>query len=103
MYNQAILSQVGVSPGTSLLLLNGLVLQEDDMDIFRWVRFGCHGNVCFSCSLLDHLKKESWLLAGLQGLGIPSKYFTQIVSLSVYPQHNSFAVDMRNESVIVSP
>ena len=55
-----------------------------------------------SFSLLEYLKRESRLLSGLEGLGIPSKYFVQMVSLSVHPQHSTFAVDMRNDSVLVS-
>uniref|UniRef100_A0A1X7THM3 UGGT thioredoxin-like domain-containing protein n=1 Tax=Amphimedon queenslandica TaxID=400682 RepID=A0A1X7THM3_AMPQE len=84
-YNQRVLQQVGVAPGDSVLLLNGLILQEDDMNVF---------------SILDYLKRESRLLSGLEGLGIPSKYFVQMVSLAVHPQHSTFAVDMRNESVL---
>lgn len=40
-YNQAVLQQVGVPPGDSILLLDGLILQEDDMNVFRWVWVGC--------------------------------------------------------------
>lgn len=60
----------------------------------------CHGNIC--CSLLDYLKKEAHLLAGLEGLGIPRGYHSNLLSLQVHPQHTSFAIDIRSDSVLVS-
>jgi UDP-glucose:glycoprotein glucosyltransferase len=84
-YNQDILGQHGLSAGDSIMLVNGLIIREDDMDIF---------------SLIDHLKEESRLLAGLQSLSIPATDYDKIWSVNVHPQYTSFAIDMRNESII---
>ncbi len=35
-YNQRILETIGLFPGSSIMLLNGLVIQEDDFNIYRY-------------------------------------------------------------------
>ena len=94
------MEQYGVSPGDSILLLNGLVLQDDDMDTFKFVITEFDFKNTF-CSFLERLKKESKLLTGLEDLKISSSDNVEILSTAVHPQHSSLAVDMRNESVIV--
>lgn len=39
VYNQAVLGQLGIGPADNILLLNGLILQEDDIDVFKLVNF----------------------------------------------------------------
>ena len=34
-YNQRILEPLGIHPGASIMLLNGVLIQEDDFNIYR--------------------------------------------------------------------
>ena len=52
--------------------------------------------------MVDILLSESRLVEGLKGLGISPSDFQDILHLPVLSQHRTFAVDMRNESVVVS-
>ena len=52
--------------------------------------------------MVDILLSESRLVEGLKGLGISPSDFQDILHLPVLSEHRTFAVDMRNESVVVS-
>ena len=51
--------------------------------------------------MVDILLSESRLVEGLKGLGISPSDFQDILHLPVLSEHRTFAVDMRNESVVV--
>ena len=42
-YNQRILETIGVYAGTNMLLLNGILLQEDEFNIYRFGDSGTCG------------------------------------------------------------
>jgi len=52
--------------------------------------------------MMDILLSESRLVEGLQGLGINRTHFQDILHLPVMSEFKTFAIDMRNESVVVS-
>jgi len=83
--NQKMLGMIGVQPGDNILLLDGIVLQEGNIDIFN---------------MMDILLSESRLVEGLQGLGINRTHFQDILHLPVMSEFKTFAIDMRNESVV---
>ena len=53
-------------------------------------------------SVLDVLLSESRLLSGLTGLGLSVSDAHSLVQTPVHSQTQSFAVDMRSDSVVVS-
>lgn len=52
-------------------------------------------------SVLDVLLSESWLIGGLTGLGLSLSDSYSLAQIPVHTQSQSFAVDMRTDSVIV--
>lgn len=53
-------------------------------------------------SVLDVLLSESRLLSGLTDLGLTLSDIQSVIQTPVHSQVQSFAVDMRSESVVVS-
>lgn len=53
-------------------------------------------------SLMEQLRSECELLSGMAVLGVPPNVHQQLLLLRVHSIHSSFAVDMRNSSVLVS-
>ena len=51
--------------------------------------------------MVDILLSESRLVEGLKRLGISSSDFQDILHLPVLSEHKTFAIDMRNESIVV--
>ena len=110
--NQRALKQYGMEPGDSVILFNGIALQSESVDAFR-----CAQSItCLSplppsilppCTLphpsvLEVLLSESRLLSGLTGLGLSVSDAHSLVQTPVHSQTQSFAVDMRSDSVVVS-
>ena len=38
--NQRVLEGIGVVAGSSVLLLNGIIIQEDELNIYRYIQHG---------------------------------------------------------------
>jgi UDP-glucose:glycoprotein glucosyltransferase len=83
--NQRTLQQYGMEPGDSVILFNGIALQSDNADAF---------------SVLEVLLSESRLLSGLTDLGLSVSDAHSLVKTPVHSQTQSFAVDMRSDSVV---
>ena len=77
---------LGVDAGDNVLLLDGIVLQEESTDVY---------------SVLDVVRSEFHLLAGLHGLGLLPEHIQNVLRAKVHPEHKTFGIDMRNESVVV--
>ena len=56
----------------------------------------------YGCSVLEVLLAESHLIGGLTGLGLSVSDAHSVVQIPVHSQAQSFAVDMRSQSVVVS-
>jgi UDP-glucose:glycoprotein glucosyltransferase len=83
--NQRSLQKYGMEPGDSVVLFNGIVLQTESTDTF---------------SVLEVLLAESHLIGGLTGLGLSVSDAHSVVQIPVHSQAQSFAVDMRSQSVV---
>ena len=103
--NQRKLQQYGMEPGDSVILFNGIILQTDSTDAFRCVLFRVDYitslYILLYLSVLDVLLSESWLIGGLTGLGLSLSDSYSLAQIPVHTQSQSFAVDMRTDSVIV--
>jgi UDP-glucose:glycoprotein glucosyltransferase len=83
--NQKLLEEVGISPGGSHLLINGIILDSDDVNAFKF---------------LDLLKTESLALQQLSSLKIKIEDAEELMLTSVKSAHKKYLVDMRHEDVV---
>ena len=104
--NQRTLQQYGMESGDSVVFFNGIVLQTDSADAFRCrlsvMSFAPQSSPLSLPSVLEVLLSESRLLAGLTSLGLSVSDAHTVVQTPVHSQAQSFAVDLRSESVVVS-
>ena len=79
--------RLGLGPGDSALFLNGMQLDLDLHDAF---------------SLVDTLAAEVKLLDGLSVLGLHGYQLTEILKIDVKDQDQTYALDIRDRSILVS-
>lgn len=73
-----------MDPGDNVLILDGIVLQDTDV-----------------YSVLDVVLSECHLVEGLHRLGLLPEDHQLVLGTNVHSEHKTFAVDMRNETVVV--
>ncbi|KAL9964464.1 hypothetical protein ACROYT_G028110 [Oculina patagonica] len=83
--NQKHFAQFGLDPGDGALMINGLMFQVDDLNPFQ---------------LLDLLRDEALAIDRLSSLGIKGEALGKLVSLSSQPEHESFVLDARHDSIV---
>lgn len=83
--NQKQFAQLGIDAGDSALMVNGLSLPVDDLNPFH---------------LLDLLRDEALAIDRLASVGIKGEGLGKLVSLSTQPEHESFVLDARHDSVV---
>ncbi|KAJ7328106.1 UDP-glucose:glycoprotein glucosyltransferase 1 [Desmophyllum pertusum] len=83
--NQKHFAQFGLDAGDSALMINGLLLQVEDLNPFQ---------------LLDLLRGEALAIDRLASLGIKGEALGKLVSLSTQPEHESFVLDARHDSIV---
>ncbi|XP_015749296.1 PREDICTED: UDP-glucose:glycoprotein glucosyltransferase 1-like [Acropora digitifera] len=83
--NQKDFAHLGVEAGDSALMVNGLTLPVDELNPFQ---------------LLDLLRDEALAMDRLASLGIKDDFLGKLVSLSTQPEHESFVLDARHDSIV---
>ncbi|XP_068732744.1 UDP-glucose:glycoprotein glucosyltransferase 1-like [Montipora capricornis] len=83
--NQKHFAHLGVDAGDSALMVNGLSLPIDELNPFQ---------------LLDLLRDEALAMDRFASLGIKGEYLGKLVSLTTQPDHESFVLDARHDSVV---
>ena len=78
--NQAKFRAMGVTAGDSALVINGVVIDVDSMDIYQ---------------LLEMLKKEQRLAAGFYALGFKREYLSLMTKLDLSDESVQYALDYR--------
>ncbi|XP_069563366.1 UDP-glucose:glycoprotein glucosyltransferase 1 isoform X1 [Brachyistius frenatus] len=75
---------LGLQPGESALLINGLHVYLDTQDIF---------------SVFEVLRSEARVMEGLRSLLIETHFIHDILKLNVQPADSDYAVDIRNPAI----
>ena len=85
--NQEILHRYNVQPGSSVLLLNGMLIDLESAD---------------PLSLLKKLRAEASTVGGLSSLGIPFADINKLLKSDLYKQGAKYGIDMRDDGMFSS-
>ncbi|XP_009873447.1 PREDICTED: UDP-glucose:glycoprotein glucosyltransferase 2-like, partial [Apaloderma vittatum] len=77
---------LGIQPGEARLFLNGLHIDLDFHDPFRYI--------------LETLKLEGKVMHGLHELGIKKEILSKFMRLHIHPTNDNYALDIRHPSII---
>ncbi|XP_063681631.1 UDP-glucose:glycoprotein glucosyltransferase 1-like isoform X2 [Bolinopsis microptera] len=83
--NQKILERYGVQPGSSVLLLNGMLIDLEGADPF---------------TLLKKLRSEAKTVGGLSSLDISFSDINQLLKSDLFKHTTKYGVDMRDDAVL---